>query len=324
MNSALKWMPLLAALALAGCAREGYYDNRSVDYAKAKESAPLELPDTRNTRRYRDAMPVPDVPGAFASQGDAFQAPPPRALNAGSGVAPGEVTRREAGEQSWLVVGAALGTVWSEIGDFATARGLEVLSRDDRRGVMETDQGRISVSPGLHQGVSEVRCEQAGAAVEGCLRALERRFEQRSNLASATASGLSVQGRMAQTSQPPRLEQAEDGWQLVLPYDLDRAWAELSAQLKADFSLEDRRQLLEQDISTHTFLVDYLPLSERSRGVWESLTSLKFSEQASRLRLTLSRQGANQTLVRASAADDEALAANDARELLERVGGLLR
>lgn len=324
MNSALKWMPLLAALALAGCAREGYYDNRSVDYAKAEEGAPLALPDTRNTRRYRDAMPVPDAPGAFASQGDDFRAPPPRALNAGSGVSAGEVARREAGDQRWLVVGAAPGVVWSEVDDFVTTRGLNVISRDDSRGVLETDQGRISVVPGLQQGESEVRCEQGGASVDGCLRALERRFEQRSNLASASAAGLSAQGQMGQQDRSPRLAQRDGEWQLVLPYDIERAWAELSAQLEADFSLEGRRQLVERDIGSHSFLVDYLPLSERSRGLWDSLTSMDFDEESSRLRLVLSRQGARQTLVRASAVGDEALAADDRRELLERVGGLLR
>ncbi|CBV43463.1 outer membrane protein assembly factor BamC [Halomonas elongata] len=324
MNSALKWMPLVAALAVAGCAREGYYDNRSVDYTKAEESAPLELPDTRNTQRYRDVMPVPDVPGAFASQGDDFHAPPPRALNAGSGVSAGEVARREAGEQRWLLVGAMPGVVWSEINDFAASRGLDVLSRNDSRGVLETDQGRISVSPGLHQGESEVRCEQGGVPVEGCLNALERRFEQRSNLASATASGLAAQGQMGQQSHPPRLEQRDGEWQLALPYSLERAWAELSAQLQADFSLEGRRQLVEQDAGSHSFLVDYIPFSERSRGVWASLASMNFGEESKRVRLELSRQGTNQTLVRARATGDEALLADDERELLERIGGLLR
>ena len=324
MNAALKWMPLVAALALAGCAREGYYDNRSVDYAKAEESEPLVLPDTRNTRRYRDSMPVPEAPGGFASQGEDFDAPPPRALNAGSGVSAGEVALREAGDQRWLVVGASPGVVWSELEDFVATRGLQVLSRNQQRGVIETEQGSIAVSSGLQPGESEVRCERGGMPEEGCLRAIERRFEQRSNLASATASGLATQGQMNQQSQPPRLEQQDGEWQLMVPFGLQRAWAELSAQLESDFAMQGRRELIDQDIASHTFLVDYLLLSERSRGFWSSMASLDFSEDMTRIRLTLSRQSDGQTLVRARAADEGNLQDNDARELLERVGGLLR
>ncbi|MCW4149550.1 outer membrane protein assembly factor BamC [Halomonas sp. 18H] len=324
MNAALKWMPLVAVMALAGCAREGYYDNRSVDYAQAEQSEPLVLPDTRNTGRYRNAMPVPDAPGGFAAQGEDFQAPPPRALNVGSGVSAGGVARREAGNQRWLVVGASPGVVWSELEDFVATRGLEVTSRNQRAGQLDTQQGRITVSPGLQPGESEVRCERNAAPQNGCLRALERRFEERSNLASATASGLATQGQMNQQSQPPRLEQRNGEWQLTLPFGLQRAWAELSAQLESDFSVAGRRQLVDQDMAAQTFLVDYLLLSERSRGFWSSVASLDFSEDMTRVRLDLTRQGDGTTLFKAAGTEGDSLADNDIRELLERVGGLLR
>lgn len=49
MNSALKGLPLamIAALALAGCAKEGHYHDRNEDYADARQAAPLTLPGTR-------------------------------------------------------------------------------------------------------------------------------------------------------------------------------------------------------------------------------------------------------------------------------------
>ncbi|WP_246007526.1 lipoprotein-34 [Halomonas nitroreducens] len=319
MSAALKWMPLVAALALAGCARDGYFDDRRVDYAEAEASAPLVLPDSRDTRRYRDAMPVPEAAGTFASQGDDFDAPPPRALGAGSGVEAGEVARREAAGRRWLVVGAEPSAVWSELERFADERGLRVVSRDSSRGVLETAEGRLSVRPGLQPGASEVRCEQAGSPLEGCLRALERRFEARG--ATASASSLAVQ-RAPEERARPLLEQRAGEWRLVIPFDLERTWAELSYQLEADFSVAERRQLVEQDPDGHRFLVDYLTLSERSPGLLGTLTSLG---QASpqRIRLVLESTGPERTVLRAEPADARELSAEDRRELLERVAGLL-
>ncbi len=73
MNSALKWLPLAALVALAGCARDdGYYHDRNIDYADARQAAPLVLPESRNSQRYRDAMPVPEAAGSFRAGGDGF------------------------------------------------------------------------------------------------------------------------------------------------------------------------------------------------------------------------------------------------------------
>ena len=54
---ALKWVPLAlaAAVALSGCARDGFYHDRNLDYTEAAPAPPLVLPETRNTQRYRCA-----------------------------------------------------------------------------------------------------------------------------------------------------------------------------------------------------------------------------------------------------------------------------
>ena len=63
MNSALKGLPLamIAALTLAGCAKDGHYHDRNEDYAGARQAAPLTLPGSRDQSRYRDIMPVVPV-----------------------------------------------------------------------------------------------------------------------------------------------------------------------------------------------------------------------------------------------------------------------
>lgn len=60
---ALKWMPLalVTAVTLTGCARDGFYHDRNLDYTEAAPAPPLVLPETRNTQRYRDALPVPQA-----------------------------------------------------------------------------------------------------------------------------------------------------------------------------------------------------------------------------------------------------------------------
>ncbi|GAA0618997.1 lipoprotein-34 [Halomonas beimenensis] len=318
MSSALKWMPLVATLALAGCARDGYFDDRRADYVDAEESAPLVLPEGRDTRRYRDAMPVPEATGAFVSQGEEFRVPPPRALGAGSGVEPGAVARREVGDRRWLVVGAEPSAVWSELERFVEERELEVVRRDASAGELVTSQARLSVRPGLQRGASELRCEQDGAPLEGCLRALARRFEARG--ATASASSLAVQ--RPEDRVRPRLTREGGEWRLAVPFDLERTWAELSYQLESDFAVAGRRELVARDAQAHAFVVDYLTLSERSAGLLGALTSLG-GEAPQRIRLVLEAAGPEQSVLRALPADERELSAEDRRELLERVAGLL-
>ena len=109
MNSALKGLPLamIAALTLAGCAKDGHYHDRNEDYAGARQAAPLTLPGSRDQSRYRDIMPVPQARGDFYAREGDFAAPLPQTLSASTAVAAGDVAVRETDADRWLVVGAA-------------------------------------------------------------------------------------------------------------------------------------------------------------------------------------------------------------------------
>ncbi|WP_232090546.1 lipoprotein, NlpB [Billgrantia diversa] len=323
MNSALKWMPLvaLAALATAGCAREGFYDDRNIDYVKAQRSAPLVLPQGRNEQRYRDAMPVPEAQGSLRSDDDGFSAPSPERLASGGAVERDFVERREIGTDRWLVVGSDPGMVWPQLQDFARARGLQVQSSDDARGVLETAQGRLSVSQGLRAGDSEVRCDQNGRPVAACLDALEQHFSARSESASAA----SLAGQQMSREDRLRFEQLDSGeWVVRIPLDIDRVWAELNHQLEADFSVENRRELLEQNPQQHDFLVSYMTASERDRGMLQIILSPDVRQMPQQIRLVLESDGPERTTLRAVNESERRFTEGDARELLERVSGLLR
>ncbi len=321
MNSALKWLPLVAAIALAGCARpDGYFDDRNVDYADARDTTPLVLPETRNPQRYRDAMPVPDAAGEFRAPDGRFQAPSPQPLGAGRAMERDFVERREVGGDSWLVVGADPGSVWPQLEDFARSRGLGIQASDSSRGVIETQQARLSVRQGLRAGDSEVRCDQNGTPVAACLEGLEQYFGAR----SATASASSLAAQRLAGEERLALTQRGDDWVVQIPLSIDRTWAELSHQLQLDFTVEERRELLDRDPEAHDFLVSYMTVSERNRNPIEIVFSPDVRQMHQQIRLVLESTGPEQTMLRAVNASDRGFSPEDQRELLERVASLLR
>lgn len=318
MNSALKWLPLVTLVALAGCARDdGYYHDRNIDYADARQAAPLMLPETRDSERFRDAMPVPDASSGFREQKDGFEAPAPQPLGVGR-IQREFVESRGVGDDAWLVVAAPPDSVWPQLEGFARSRGLGVVASDTARGVVETRQGRLSVRQGLRAGDSEVRCDQAGRPVGACLDALEQYFSARSASASGTAS---LQAQRLAGGERLRLAQRGGEWLVEVPLDIDRTWAELDYQLRQDFTVEGSRELLESTPANYSHRIRYLPLSERREGFWKGLVS---SESPQEIRLMLESEGPERTLLRAEDASERGLSAEDERELLERVASLLR
>lgn len=318
MNSALKWLPWAALVALGGCAfGDGYYHDRNIDYADARQAEPLVLPETRDPRRFRDAMPVPEATSGFRESTDGFEAPAPQPLGAGR-IQREFVEPRRVGDDAWLVVAAAPDSVWPQLEEFARRRGLDVVASDTARGVIEARQGRLSVRRGVRSGDSEVRCEQAGRPAEACLNALEQYFSARSATASGTAS---LQAQRLAGGERLGLVQRGGEWRVEVPLDMERTWAELDYQLKQDFTVEGRRELLEGTPTDHSHRIRYLPLSERREGFWKGLVT---SESPQEIRLMLESEGPERTLLRAEAADEDDLGAEDKRELLERVASLLR
>lgn len=321
MSYALKWMPLVAVLALAGCARDGYYDDREVDYADAKTSEPLVLPDSRNQQRYGNSMPVPETAGSFASLGSDFRVPLPRALGVGSTMKPGSVARRQAGDKRWLVVGADPGAVWPQLERFVQQRGLNIQRQEPSEGLLATTEGDIRLQPGLQSGISEVRCERNGATQDDCLQALERYFQ--ANINASSASSLIVQ-RPAEQQVRLLLEKEGDEWLLKLPFSIQRIYAELSHQLEADFIVEGERQLLERFPERHDFLIDYMTASERKRSMLGVIFSPDVRQMSQTLRLDLESRGPDSTVLRVINESERDFSEQDAHEVLERVADLLR
>lgn len=319
---ALKWIPLAlaAAVTLAGCARDGYYHDRNLDYTEAAPAPPLVLPETRNTQRYRDAMPVPQAAAQGTRVGKAADISPPHSLTVGSGLEPDYVERRRVGEQSWLVVAAETGTVWPQLEAFAQSRQLGVQESNANQGVIVTSQATLRLQSALRTGSSEVRCEQNGQTQSNCLDALEQYLGARSASASASSSWTAQRLARQQTLQ---MRQEGDEWQAVIPQPIDRVWAELNHYLALDFSVEGQRELLDTSADNYEFLVEYMTETERGRNPLQIVFSADVRRMTQQIRLALQPNG-DQTILRAINASERDFSADDQRELLERVSGYLR
>jgi len=319
---ALKWVPLVlaAAVALSGCARDGFYHDRNLDYTEAAPAPPLVLPETRNTQRYRDALPVPQAATQGTRLDEAAEIRPPQSLAIGSGLEPEYVERREVGDQTWLVVAADTGTVWPQLEEFVRSRQLNVLQSSASQGVIVTSQGEIRLQSALRAGSSEVRCESGGQTMASCLDALESHLSARSASVSVSSSWTAQRLTDEQTLQ---VRQQGEEWEVVIPQPVDRVWAELNHYLELDFAQEGQRDLLASDPSSHEFLVEYMTETERNRNPLQIVFSADVRKMSQEIRLALQPDG-DKTILRAINASERAFSADDQRELLERVSGYLR
>ncbi|XKF17021.1 outer membrane protein assembly factor BamC [Halomonas sp. BLK-85] len=321
---ALKWIPLALATALvmSGCARDGFYHDRNLDYADIELGEPLMLPDTRDPRRYGDALPIPraDMLGSVDQVADVR---PPQAMGVGSRMEAEFVERREIGDQQWLVVNAAPADVWPQLEGFIGSRGMNVTAVDNDRGRIETDQGQLSVQRALRSGSTEVRCEQGGQSSSRCLDALQRYFEGRSASASNSASEASWQAQRMDEEDALVFRQQDERWEVVIPHPVEPVWAEINHFIEQDFSVEGERNLLEANANEYAFLVNYMTLSERNRNPLQIVFSADVRQMSQDIRLELEDNG-NETVLRAINASERAFTADDQRELLERVAGYLR
>ncbi|WP_447527807.1 lipoprotein, NlpB [Vreelandella sp. TE19] len=318
---ALKCMPLalVMGVALSGCARDGFYDDRNLDYADVTPASPLVLPESRNAQRYNDAMPVPQASLQGSRVESAADVAPPPSLSIGSGLEPEYVERRQVGSRAWLVVAADTGAVWPQLEAFAQSRGLGIQQSDANQGVIVTSQARLELQSALRAGSSEVRCEQNGQAASSCLDALEEYLGAR----SATASASSWNAQRLSNERSLQIRQQDGEWEAVIPQDAERVWAELDHYMTQDFTVENRRELVEKSPENYEFLVNYMTASEEGRNPIQVVFSNDVRRMTQNIRLVLEPQG-NESVLRAINASDREFSASDQRELLERVSGYLR
>lgn len=255
-----RWVAVTPMLiVLAGCGGSGYYYDRNAEYDEAKMVEPLQLPATRNTLAYQDAMPVPDADNGFMKQEGGFEPPRPQALGTGSEDRP-FVETRGSGTQRWLIVNAAPASVWPRLQEFTAQSGYQVQNIDGDKGQIETDAGLLAIRQGLRNNTSEVYCLQGNQAADPCLQALQQYLAS-----SAPEGGVSLVAQRLSRNDRVQLQSQNDAWQLAIALDFPRAWSELAYQLEHSFNTPDRK-LVDQDQSERVFRVEYK--SRDSGGGW--------------------------------------------------------
>ncbi|KPQ26340.1 MAG: outer membrane protein assembly factor BamC [Halomonas sp. HL-48] len=322
---ALKWIPLavVAAATLAGCARdEGFYHDRNLDYVNAEPASPLVLPDTRNTERYRDALPVPEASSQRA-QDDVAEVRPPQPLTIG-GVQADYVETREIGDQRWLVVDADPGSVWTQLESFVRQRGMNVQESRASEGVLVTSQAEFRLQSALREGSTEVRCERGGQSMTSCLDAMEDYFaNSASSSQTESSSASSWNAQRLDNDESIAIRQEGDAWEIEIPYDADRVWAEIHHYLTQDFDREGERDLLSADPDSHAFLVEYMTERERNRNPLQIMFSPDVRRMSQEIQLDITSQG-DQSVLKAVNASEREFTPDDQRELLERIASYLR
>lgn len=322
MNAALKWIPLalVSAVALAGCARDGFYDDRNLDYVESAPAPPLVLPDTRDQGRYQSALPMPQGGARAPGPDEPVEAHAPRPLTAASGLEEDYVTSRQINDQRWLVVADDAASVWPQLERFARTQGGGIERSRPSQGVLETQAGTLRLDNAVRVGASEVHCERAGQPLPSCLASLAGYLNAGAS-SDNTLSSLKAQ-RVDDRRAVQLTRDGSDGFRVRIPYSADRAWAEIAHYLALDFTQPDKRELLSAEPERHAFVVDYLTLDNRRRGVLAQLNPFG-DASAQKVRLEIDDQNGQSTL-RAQSAGEQTLSADAQRELLERVSGYLR
>ncbi|MDN6180220.1 MAG: lipoprotein, NlpB [Halomonas subglaciescola] len=322
MNAALKWIPLAlgGALALAGCARDGFYDDRNLDYVESAPAPPLVLPDTRDQGRYQSALPMPQSDARTEHPDAPVEPRAPRALSLSSGAGDAYVTTREINDKRWLVVAADVASVWPQLERFVRTSGLHDVRRQPGRGMIATREGTLRLDNAVRQGATEVHCDDQGRPLNSCLDDLKAYLSVRAE-SDDTLSSLNAQ--RDDQRRAVKLQREGERWQASIPYSPDRAWAEIHHYLEQDFNQEEKRELLEANPRRHAFLLDYLTQSNRERGMLSAIFLPLANVSSQPISLELRADGDNSVL-QAKSDDERELSADDQHELLERIVDYLR
>jgi outer membrane protein assembly factor BamC len=286
---ALLVVPLLVSS--VGCGYlfgdKGVFRDRSEDYKKAPEMAPITVPPGMQAVPLRDVYEIPPVQDKFLAQGK-FEVPRPTPLSAGTGT---EVVRiQKLGDASWALIGVAPGHVWPAVRNFMSASGMQIARADAQAGIMESNwvtvegqplasRFRFRIEQGVQRGTSELHVLQMQqgtgtnewpATSEDPAQAAEMLRAVSQFLADSTESapvsmiaeqGISAGGKITMVDAP------EGGSYLRLELPFDRAWASLGRALgKSAFEITDK------DRSSGIYYVRFLgEAAVGEKGWWASL-----------------------------------------------------
>ncbi|MDO6442571.1 outer membrane protein assembly factor BamC [Marinobacter sp. 2_MG-2023] len=131
---------LLLAVATAGCS---FVDDRSERYVDAKEGDALTLPETADTSRFNEVMPIRRINPADASKMYTSDIPQPPDMT--SEILEENYVVEELDGRAWLLVNDVPGRIWPAVTGYMNEQGLGVAYDNPQLGMLQSDVANFSM-----------------------------------------------------------------------------------------------------------------------------------------------------------------------------------
>ncbi|WP_417518112.1 outer membrane protein assembly factor BamC [Marinobacter sp.] len=131
---------LLLAVATTGCS---LVDDRSERYVDAKEGDTLILPETADTSRFNQVMPIRDINPADASKMYTSDIPKPPDMT--SEILDENYVVQELDGRAWLLVNDVPGRIWPAVTGYMNEQGLGVAHDNPQLGLLQSDLANFSM-----------------------------------------------------------------------------------------------------------------------------------------------------------------------------------
>lgn len=130
---------LLFLAVVSGC---GLMEDRSERYVNAKAGSALELPESADKTRFGQAMPIPEISVADASEMYPSDIPPPPDMT--SEILEENYVIEELDGRTWLLVNDVPGRMWPAVNAYMANRGLGVAYDNPQLGLLQSELANFS------------------------------------------------------------------------------------------------------------------------------------------------------------------------------------
>ena len=280
-------LALLLVSACSGCGflfgDEGVWRDKSQDYKKAREVAPIRVPEGADSSSLGEIYPIPPITDNILLAGK-FEVPRPVPLQ--PGVENEQVRIQTLGEESWALVNTAPGQVWPQVRGFLSVSQIPVARVDASAGLIESgwvtlegesmaSRFRFRIDQGVQRGTSELHVLQMSQVGDvdswpevsssqtqesEMLRALSQFIANSADstpVSMVADQSISAVGKISVQEGPDQ----DIYIRLSLPYD--RAWASVGRAIEqSNFEITDR------DRSAGNYYVRFLGVKTKEEAGW--------------------------------------------------------
>ena len=262
---------------------EGIFRDKSQDYKKAREVAPITVPEGEDSSSIGEIYPIPPITDNILLAGQ-FEVPRPAPLLAG--VQDEQVRIQTLGDESWAVVNTAPGQVWPQIRAFLSVSQIPVARVDARLGLIESgwvtlegesmaSRFQFRIDQGVQRGTSELHVLQMSQV--GDVNAWPETSSNHSqesemllavsqyiaNSADSTPVSMVADQAISAVGKISIQEGPDDDIYIRLSLPYDRAWASVGRAIEdSNFEITDR------DRSAGQYYVRFLGVETEEEAGW--------------------------------------------------------